>query len=290
MKTTKTLNHFGFIGFGLIGGSIAHALRTLYPDSNIRAYNYYETRPHPKLEQALQEHTLSGISTDLADFAQCDVIFLCAPVLTNISYLKRLKPHLSPDCILTDVGSVKGNIETAIRDLGLGSQFVGGHPMTGSEKTGYANSNASYLKDAWYILTPTVETKKEYTEWMENFITAAGSHCILLDAGKHDDITAAISHCPHVISASLVNTVADRDTDGKHALLAAGGFKDITRISSSSPEMWQNICLTNPESICNFLDQYITTLTAMKTAIEQKDADTLTEYFSRAKDYRDQIK
>ena len=110
MKNTTDISHFGFIGFGLIGGSIAHALRELYPDSDIMAYNYYETKAHPQLELAKNDGILSDISTSLADFSRCDVIFLCAPVMTNVAYLEKLKPYLSKDCIITDVGSVKGNI------------------------------------------------------------------------------------------------------------------------------------------------------------------------------------
>lgn len=283
------LKNFGFVGFGLIGGSIAHALRELYPDSHIIAYNYYKTKPHKKLEAAKNDGILSEISTSLCDFSKCDIIFLCAPVLTNIAYLKELTPYISDKCIITDVGSVKGNIHHAIEKLGLKRHFVGGHPMTGSEKTGYANSDSSYLKNAYYILTPTDETPEEYTLWLKNFIISAGSHCEIMDYETHDRITAAISHAPHLISASLINTVAKEDTDGSYSRLAAGGLKDITRISSSSPEMWQNICLSNPDAITSFLEKYIETLTDAKNAVSSGDADKLMKIFENAKKYRDNL-
>ncbi|MCI8379029.1 MAG: prephenate dehydrogenase/arogenate dehydrogenase family protein [Lachnospiraceae bacterium] len=289
MNKIKERSHFGFIGFGLIGGSIAHALRILYPESEILAYNYYGTKPHSKLELAKKEGTLSGICTSLSDFSGCEVIFLCAPVLTNVSYLQKLAPFLGSDCILTDVGSVKGNIHKAVAELGLSRQFVGGHPMTGSEKTGYANSAASFLNDAYYILTPTPESAPEYVEWMKRFIHSAGSICMVLDDVSHDRITAGISHVPHIISAALVNAVADRDNNGNYAKLAAGGFRDITRISSSSPEMWQNICLTNPDGILNFLEDYIGRLEQVRDNIKNGDGEALTEFFSDAKSYRDTI-
>ena len=227
MTEQLILKNFGFVGFGLIGGSIAHAIREIYPESYIIAYNYYRTKPHKKLERAKADGILNEICTSLSDFSQCDIIFLCAPVLTNILYLKELAPYISEKCIITDVGSVKGNIHHTIESLGLNSHFVGGHPMTGSEKTGYANSDSSYLKDAYYILTPTNETPKEYTLWLKNFIISAGSHCEIMDYETHDKITAAISHCPHLISASLINTVANEDSDGSYARLAAGGLKDV---------------------------------------------------------------
>lgn len=289
MNEMKKRSRFGFIGFGLIGGSIAHALRALCPDSEILAYNYYKTKPHEKLELARKEGTLSGICTSLSDFSDCEVIFLCAPVLTNVSYLRELAPYLNKDCILTDVGSVKGNIHKAVAELGLNRQFVGGHPMTGSEKTGYANSAASFLKGAYYLLTPTPESDPAYIEWMKNFVTSAGSICMVLDDVSHDRITAGISHVPHIISAALVNAVAERDSNGNYAKLAAGGFRDITRISSSSPEMWQNICLTNPDGILGFLDDYIKRLEQVRDDIKNSNGKALTEFFSNAKSYRDTI-
>lgn len=289
MNRKKERTTFGFIGFGLIGGSVARALRCIYPDSTIIAYNYYQTKKHPQLELAREEHTLSKISTSLSDFSACDVIFLCAPVITNVSYLKELVPYINEDCIITDVGSVKGNIHAAAQKLNIEKQFIGGHPMTGSEKTGYTHSNADFLKGAYYLLTPTKKTDPEYTDWMQGFVKAAGCLCLTLDYITHDRITAGISHGPHIVSAALVNTVAKRDTDGNYGILAAGGFRDITRISSSSPEMWQNICLTNQEPILEFLDEYIALMEQMKKQIQDKDADALMTFFSEAKKYRDGI-
>lgn len=289
MNNTPEFNHFGFIGFGLIGGSIAHSLRELYPDSEIMAYNYYESKPHPTLEHAKDDGILTYISTDLKDFSKCNVIFLCAPVMTNVSYLKKIHAYISDNCLITDVGSVKGNIHKAIHELGLDDHFVGGHPMTGSEKTGYGNSSSSYLKGAYYILTPTKEVPEEYTEWLKKFVKDSGSHCEVMDYKKHDVITAAISHGPHIISASLINTVASLDDDGTYAKLAAGGLKDITRISSSSPEMWQNISLTNSQCIVSFLDKYIDTLKAARDCVASKDEEGITEFFTNAKSYRDKL-
>ncbi|MCH5267367.1 MAG: prephenate dehydrogenase/arogenate dehydrogenase family protein [Lachnospiraceae bacterium] len=284
------MRRFGFIGFGLIGGSVAHALREQYPDSELLAYNYFISKPHPRLELAKMDGILDRITTDLSDFSDRDCIFLCAPVIKNIAYLDKLKPYLSKDCLLTDVGSVKSDILAAVREHGLCEQFVGGHPMTGSEKTGYEHSESSFFRDKYYVLTPFKESRPEYTEWLKSFVHDIGSHCMVLDANIHDAVVAGISHGPHVISAALVNTVAALDKEGTYAALAAGGFHGITRISSSSPEMWQNICLTNPERICEFLDKYIEILTAAKEQIAQADEEGLMDFFTAAKEYRDGVR
>ncbi|MBR1740823.1 MAG: prephenate dehydrogenase/arogenate dehydrogenase family protein [Lachnospiraceae bacterium] len=286
-KVTRT--RFGFIGFGLIGGSIARALRILFPDAQIFAYNYYQTKKHPTLEKAKEDGTLNGICTELSAFSACDVLFLCAPVIKNADYLTKVAPYLSEDCLITDVGSVKGNICEKIRELDLTRQFVGGHPMTGSEKTGYENSSEEFLKDHYYILTPTPDTRPEYLSWMEQFVKAAGSKCMILDPKTHDQVTAGISHVPHVISAALVGTVSGLDEKGYYAKLAAGGFHSVTRISSSSPEMWENICLTNRDCILECLDSFIGHLKAARKEIADGNGEGLTEFFSNAKKYRDHI-
>lgn len=289
MEKSCTLTKFGFIGFGLIGGSVAHAIRELYPEAEIMAYNYYETKPHPRLNMALADGVLSRIATGLEDFSECDAIFLCAPVKTNIEYLNRLVPHISSDCMLTDVGSVKGDIVAAVREAGLTRQFIGGHPMTGSEKIGYEYSDSKFFLNKYYVLTPLSDTKPEYTEWMKQFIHDVGSYCMILDPVKHDAVVAGISHVPHVISAALVNSVAALDDDNTYGLLAAGGFHSVTRISSSSPEMWQNICESNKQEILRFLDQFTDSIAEFRQKIDQEDSQALRELFAGAKTYRDHM-
>lgn len=286
----KTIQTVGFIGFGLIGGSVARLLREQSAALDIFAYDHHIDRCNPGLAAALSDGTLSRIEHDLSCFATADLVFLCAPVLRNIDYLQKLKDIVSPDCILTDVGSVKGNIHAAVHALGLDAQFIGGHPMAGSELTGYANSSTTLLENAYYILTPTAATPQDVTDYMVSLIRSFRAIPLLLNAGEHDDITAAISHVPHIIAAELVNLVrCSDDPSEKMRLLAAGGFKDITRIASSSAEMWQNICLTNADSIKAMLDKYIAALTRVSTAIAQKDSAYLYEIFDTASDYRSSI-
>ena len=283
--------HFGFIGFGLIGGSIARNLRTIYPNAQFTAYNYHPEAVNPNLLLAKEEGTLNTIVNSLEEnFSDCDIIFLCAPVLKNISYLSQLQHIIKPTCILTDVGSVKGNIHDAIKEFHLEKHFIGGHPMAGSEKTGYSNSSTTLLENAFYILTPTTETPRETITTMQKIVTDIGAIPIVLTPDNHDDITAAISHVPHIIAASLVNMVHDNDDQKEHMRsLAAGGFKDITRIASSSPVMWENICLTNPASITKFIDIFIQYLEEVRVAIKKENSDYLLNFFESSKKFRDAI-
>ncbi|QHQ61814.1 prephenate dehydrogenase/arogenate dehydrogenase family protein [Anaerocolumna sedimenticola] len=281
----------GFIGFGLIGGSIARALKEINPGNTLIAFNYNINKLGNGLKEALDDKVLDHITYDLNDrFPTCDIIFLCAPVLSNITYLTNLKNMIKPDCIVTDVGSVKGNIHKTVSELGLEHQFIGGHPMAGSEKTGYQNSHSKLLENAYYILTPTEKTPQDKLHKLYEIVSEIGAIPLILEPKEHDNITAAISHVPHIIASGLVNLVKESDdTAEKMRTLAAGGFKDITRIASSSPVMWQNICLTNTESISNVLNQYIACLQDMRNALERKDEDYIYRFFDTASEYRDSI-
>lgn len=280
----------GFIGFGLIAGSIAHAIKEKYPNYTLISYNRNKQLSNG-LEEALNDHVLDYVYDDIQEgFPSCDIIFLCAPVLMNITYLSILKDIIKSDCIITDVGSVKGNIHTAVAELGLNKNFIGGHPMAGSEKTGYTNSNSKILENAYYILTPTKEVSTEMIDTLFHLVEDMNAIPIVLDSKEHDDITAAISHVPHIIASTLVNTVKNADgADEKMRILAAGGFKDITRIASSSPVMWQNICLTNTESIKQFLELYISSLKDIYQALDQQNEEYLYQVFDTASEYRNSI-
>lgn len=276
---------FGFIGLGLIGGSIAKAIKEKIPGSNIIAYDISAET----LSIAKEEH-IADITTDSIDeqFRTCDYIFLCAPVQKNDKNLQTIKNILSPTCLLTDVGSVKSQIHHAIKEAGLQSQFIGGHPMAGSERVGFINSKAGLLENAYYILTPTEEIPKERIESYRQLVELLGAIPLVLSPEQHDYVTAAISHLPHVIAYSLVNLVKDSDSpEGIMKLIAAGGFKDITRIASSSPAMWQQICMTNTDNISRLLSDYINSLSEIQKALDCKDAHTLYHLFDTAREYRD---
>lgn len=277
----------GFIGFGLIGGSIAKGLKRACPRIRIMAY----MRTRSKLEQAKNDNVvdiiLEGIDETLTS---CDLIFLCTPVEYNAQYLSAVRPYLKPGAIITDVGSTKTDIHKEVISLGMESCFIGGHPMAGSEKTGYENSTDRLLENAYYIITPTSESKKEDTNRLVAVAELIGAIPIVLDYKEHDRIVAAISHLPHIVASSLVNLVKDSDNrEEMMKRLAAGGFKDITRIASASPEMWEQICMTNTENIAAMLESYIESLKNILVQLREQDKQAVYHLFDTSKTYRNSI-
>jgi prephenate dehydrogenase len=275
----------GFIGLGLIGGSIARAMKEYIKDVNIIAYDISEDTLKAAEAEGVADITVTEIGSE---FSNCDYIFLCAPVQKNDDNLNAVKAVISEKCLLTDVGSVKSEIHKCIHEAGLDSQFIGGHPMAGSERMGFVNSKAILLQNAYYVLTPTDSVPHEKLEAYRQLVEKLGAIPLVLDYAKHDYVTAAISHLPHIIAASLVNLVKDSDsTDGIMKKIAAGGFKDITRIASSSTVMWQQICLTNTDNIKSLLNDYIAALANVRDSLDKKDADALYDFFNDARIYRD---
>ncbi len=277
----------GFIGLGLIGGSIAKAIRMYHPQIRILAY----MRNRGTLEQAVREGTVDLACQDVdEEFAACDLIYLCAPVSTNARYLEKLKTLVPDTCLLTDVGSTKTDIHEKVRALGLTGRFIGGHPMAGSEKTGYENAKPHLIENAYYIITPGENAEAQTVEAFREFTASLKAIPMVLDYRQHDFITACVSHLPHLIASSLVELV--RDLDGPQELMkqiAAGGFKDITRIASSSPEMWEQICMTNSENILRVLDHYQGQLNELRRELSEKDSGKIHDFFAAAKDYRNSI-
>lgn len=277
----------GFIGLGLIGGSLALKLKEIYPDIAIIAT--------AGRESTIQEAYRMGIISNnkklpLSAFSNCDYIFLCAPVQMNIDYLHQLKDIIKPTCFITDVGSTKAKIHEEIIHLGLERNFIGGHPMTGSEKTGISNADSLLFENTYYVITPTSQTPDSVIEEFRNLVVKLGAIPLILDYQKHDYATAAISHLPHMISYALANLVKDND-DASETMktIAAGGFRDMTRIAASSPIMWENICDSNTDPILNLMDKYINELQKLRKDISERNHQNLLDYFQSAKDYRDSL-
>ena len=275
----------GFIGLGHIGGSVAKTVHRIYPDIQIVAYDTCRAT----LDTALQEGVISEALDQVGKgFSDCNYIYLCAPVLDNADYVRELSGILHDDMLLTDVGSVKTGIHEQIQKFpDLERHFIGGHPMCGTEHVGYEYSTAYMLENAYYIITPTPHTPASHTDRMVDVAKAIGALPLVLDYHRHDFIVAAISHLPHLIASSLVNLVHDCDSeDQMMKRLAAGGFKDITRIASSSPVMWEQICMTNTDNITEVLDRYIDSLTTLREELSDHQSRAIYQLFESSRDYR----
>lgn len=275
----------GFIGIGLIGGSIARALRQNRPDIRIIACDPNEDT----LRLAIKEGVADAVyQAPQEAFSECDYIFLCAPVSRNDENLQTILSYKKSGCILTDVGSVKAPIDRLIHELKLTDCFIGGHPMAGSERIGFANSKASLLENAYYIFTPAPDVPPQKAAQFQELIRSTGAIPLQIDSQRHDYVTAAVSHLPHIVAAALVRLVQEHDdADQLMKSIAAGGFKDITRIASSSPVMWQQICMTNTVNISSLLQDYIDALDSIKKELDAGDSDALYQFFNTARDYRE---
>lgn len=271
----------GIVGLGFLGGSLAKALiksekvkEIIACDKNIES-----------LKQAKEEGVISDYSFDIDEkFEKCNFVFICTPVSFISEYAKKLDKIVNSNCIITDTGSTKKNILESSESLE--KEFIGGHPMIGSERSGYATSKELLFENSYYIITQSKRNKSESVEKLKELILEINAIPIIIDANKHDYITAAISHVPHVVAATLVNMVKNLDDENETMkTLAAGGFKDITRIASSDPTMWENICSENREEILKILNDFKTIIEKFERNISSHKETY--EFFDSSKKYRD---
>ncbi|TCT15347.1 prephenate dehydrogenase [Natranaerovirga pectinivora] len=285
-KNFISIKNIGIIGLGLIGGSLAKTIRFKNLPINIYAYD----ADVDTLKEAKDEGIIDDYFDDInSRFQELDIIFLCAPVQYNNEVLSILKNCISDTTILTDVGSVKGMIHSSIIEMDLEKYFIGGHPMAGSEKSGYNASTNILLENAYYVLTPTSSVSEDKIKKLYDLVEAFGSIPVIINWEDHDYATAAISHVPHIIASSLVNLVKLLDDKGLMKQLAAGGFKDLTRIASSSPSLWKQITLSNKDKILQIISEYIKILEQFKVMLDTDDTNYIFNFFDEANDYRSEF-
>jgi prephenate dehydrogenase len=272
---------------GLIGGSVAKALKKKM-GFEIRASN----RSLGALLQAEKDGVADAIGVwgdelDISElFSGCEAVFICTPVNLMHECLERLKNSVDPSCLVTDCGSTKKAIIQSADSLGY-ENFVGGHPMAGSEKIGYQNSAAHLFENAYYVTVPAAKTAPGMLERLNELARGIGAVPVQMDGASHDMAVAAISHGPHAIASALVGLVEDSDKTGAMRALAAGGFKDLTRIASSSPEMWTAICLENKLQLSGILKSFGERIKGFNQMLESSDESGIMSFFSSAKEYRD---
>lgn len=276
------------VGVGLIGGSLARALREARQVGEIVGFG----RSLGNLQEAIELGVIDRAAVALADAVQdADMIVLAVPVGTMPELLQELGPVCPETAVITDVGSVKGTVIAAARQsLGVRfSHFVPGHPIAGTEQSGVGASIANLFVNRRVVLTPETETDPAALEKVRAMWTAAGAQVATMSAVKHDEILAASSHLPHVLAFALVDLLVRRDDHREVFECVAGGFRDFTRIAGSDPVMWRDICLANRDGILEILTQYRDSLTDVVQAIEQGDGQLLLETFMRAKHARDNL-
>jgi prephenate dehydrogenase len=276
------------LGVGLIGGSLAMVCKQKGLAKLIVGYG---RRPE-NLKKAVKLGVIDRFFQDLRETVQgADLIVLATPVGQFEALAREMAPALSKEAIVTDVGSVKGGLVTRLeRLLPNGSRFVGVHPIAGKEKTGVEAASATLFVGAQCILTPTEKTNPSALESVKVLWEATGSKLVLMDPVQHDQILAAVSHLPHLVAYALVSTVLETKVQGQEVMpFSAGGFRDFTRIASSSPEMWRDIFLLNRDPLLGMIETYEKTLARLKQLIRQGDGKGLEAEFERAKQARERL-
>ena len=276
------------IGVGLIGGSLALALR--------QAGAVGETigigRGRANLDKALELGVVDRVCSDAAQgVREADVVFLATPVQSLGPVARQIMPHLKPGAILTDGGSVKAEVIRAIEPhLRDDVHFVPGHPIAGTEKSGAEAAFATLYRERRCILTPTARTAPQALETIRRMWQCAGSEVVVMDVQKHDRVLAAISHLPHMVAYTLVNGVGSYDRYEENILdYSAGGFRDFTRIASSDPTMWRDIALTNREALLEMMDRFEMFFAELKDLVRSGDGEALYRFFLNSKELRDGI-
>ncbi len=280
-RSMVELNKIVIYGVGLIGGSFALALRRAGAVREIVGFG----RSRATLEDAMSLGILDRIGADeAAEVADADLILLATPVAQMSAILSRIAPHLGANTLLTDGGSTKGDVvAAAYANLGdKVGQFVPAHPIAGAEKSGASAALAELYQGKRVVLTPLPENSDAAVASVRLFWELCGAAVCELTPAQHDEVFAAVSHLPHLLSFALVHDIAQRDDRDLLLSFAASGFRDFTRIAASSPEMWRDICLANREALLGELGRYQRELETLHTALVAADAAKLEEIFSLA--------
>ena len=276
------------IGVGLIGGSLARALRQAGVVSTVVGCS----RDEAHLAKARQLGVIDEYATGMAEAVQgADMVVIAVPMQAMRDVFASIKDHLGPETVITDVGSVKGSaVEAAKQVFGeVPARYIPGHPIAGTEKNGVEASFAELYQNRRVIITPLPDSDQAAVNLVSSMWQSAGAEVISMGVEHHDEVLAATSHLPHMLAYALVDTLARMDDKQEIFSYAAGGFRDFTRIASSNPQMWHDICLANQSALQNVLHRFRDDLQMLIEAIEKGDSLYLKETFTRAKLARDKF-
>ena len=274
------------IGLGLIGSSLAHAMRRKKLAGEITGYARSEATRTKAQELGLVDRVHATAREAASD---ADLVILCSPVGTYGALAEEIAPVLKPGAILTDVGSVKSAV---VRDVAghvpPGVHFIPGHPIAGTEQSGPESGFAELFINRWCILTPLPDSDAAAVNRLAEFWRACGSNVETMTPEHHDLVLAITSHLPHLIAYNIVSTAADLEevTSSEVIKYSAGGFRDFTRIAASDPTMWRDVFLNNREAVLEMLGRFSEDLSALQRAIRWGDGDTLFNIFTRSRQIR----
>ncbi len=280
-------NQVTIIGVGLIGGSIGMGLRARGLAGTVIGVGRDEAR----LRQAVNHGAVDCFATDPArGVTGADLVIIAVPVGSVVAVLRSLRPHLAPGSIVTDVGSCKAGIVAAAEALmPPGVHFVGGHPMAGSEQAGIQGADRYLFEGAYYVLTPTPRTAPHALDQLRTLARKLGCRVVEMDPRDHDRAVAAVSHLPHLLACTLVNTVGRVPGSEQALSLAAGGYRDTTRVAAGNPEMWRDIFLANREMLRVMLTLFRSELDAVARVLDEGDAGGLQDWLREAQRRRESL-
>lgn len=281
-------SRLAIIGVGLIGGSLARAVRR-----ELAAVEIVGCGRHlPNLQRACELGVIDRYETDPAQAVRgADLVVVAVPVGAIEGVFAAIDGRLAPGAVITDVGSTKGNVVGAARRR-LGDRladFVPGHPIAGTEQSGVEASFAGLFTGCRVIVTPLAETRRAAVERVRALWQLAGARVSEMDVRHHDQVLAATSHLPHLLAYTLVDSLARLDDSEEIFNYAAGGFRDFTRIASSDPALWRDICLANRDAVLDTLTRFTADLAGVADAVRRGDGDALMQVFARAKEVRDRF-
>ncbi len=278
------LQQMTVIGLGLIGGSLCRAVRRFFPEVRIHGVDKQDIAAAAQQEGLIDQNFGNG---ELAQAcAGSELIFLATPIAAAVALLDEVAAAAPEGAVVSDAGSLKQSICARAEQVFRASAggFIGGHPMAGGEKSGFRHADPFLFQNAIYVLTPTASSTAVQLTFLSDFLRRIGAHVVLLDPGEHDEIVAVVSHLPQLLANTLMHFAAGKNADNPLLLkMAAGGFRDMTRIASSPFAMWKDICSGNRDNILTVIDEFIAALQQMR---RQVAADDLEEFFSAAARYR----
>lgn len=275
-----------FVGLGLIGGSLAAALRGTGFAARMTAFN----RNRATLDFALGAGLIDAAPASLEEaIAEADLIVVGVPTLSVGRIFAAIRAHASPDVLITDVASVKGSVVEAAREAfgAVPPRLIPGHPIAGAEKSGVEAARADLFVRHRVILTPLPESDPEALATIDAMWRLTGAEVVRMDVAAHDRVLALTSHLPHLLAFALVDSLAGQPASDEIFRCAAGGFRDFTRIASSDVVMWRDIALANRDALLGALDGFTHTLDAVRAAVASGDGEELEQVFGRARAARE---